>query len=88
MSRIIRFDSKYIEGEATYEGTEMVCVPKAKYGEVLLGFRTDTGIASFASLKFHDGTAKSADRVFDMASEIGEEIALLWNEKYGKQVKS
>jgi|GEM_PF-4323448 len=31
MSRIIRFDSKYIEGKATYEGTKMVCVPKAKY---------------------------------------------------------
>lgn len=62
--------------------TKMTCISKHKYADVHLAFAIGGAFISFADLSANDGTYSDKESQFEALTELGENIAKAWNEKY------
>ena len=80
----IEQDWDFVEGSFDTETTDMVCVSKHKYNDVILCVRTpgssQGALLPIARIKLHSqDTNASAAKVFEDAEKLGYEIARRWN---------
>ena len=73
---------KILDGGFDPTKTKMTCISKHKYSDVELAFKIGNSFLGFAELEANDGTYSDKETQFESLKELGENIAIAWNEKY------
>lgn len=83
----IKFISNCVDAEIPLDELEIVCVPKEKYAEVALCIKSNMNIP-FAKIKLFDTDRRvDAEKSFEAATALGNEITSAFNERARKADK-